>query len=215
MYIRYLKTHLYHIPLFISSLCFIFFFAPNVMAGGINNNEARVIAVAKGGFEYDGDMYIARQIYVDELIAYLNQSDINMTAEEADYSISQVYANIEIGVTQGYIVKVNSEKDDVDKDAEVPITEVSPEEEQLGIRDPSELEVNKIPEGEVVSDDKGNLHIFDSDGNTVASFTSELKDTGFSIYPVRIMIIILGVVLMITIVEAVKLIFAQKNANRS
>ena len=78
--------------------------------GGINSNEARVISVATGGFSYNNELYTARQEYVDQLIAYLCRSDVNLTESQADKAISAIYANIETGVNEGYIVKQGARK---------------------------------------------------------------------------------------------------------
>ncbi len=84
------------------------FMAPKMVAfaGGINGNEARVIAAASGTFTYDGKTYRAGASYINSLTSYLSGDDVDLTAAQADEAISMMYANIAEGVAQGYLYPV-------------------------------------------------------------------------------------------------------------
>lgn len=75
-------------------------------AGGINGNEARVIAAASGTFQYDGKTYRAGSAYINSLTSYLCNDDVDLTAAQADEAISMMYANVAEGVAQGYLYEV-------------------------------------------------------------------------------------------------------------
>ncbi len=78
-------------------------------AGGINGNEAGVIAAASGTFQYNGKEYKAGSAYINSLTGYLSADAIDLTAEQASEAISMMYANIAQGVEQGYLYEVGAE----------------------------------------------------------------------------------------------------------
>ena len=174
-------------------------------AGGINSNEARVLGVARGTFEYDGETYVAKQEYVNQLIAKMSEDDFNLTAEQADEAINGIYANVETGVQDGYIVKVDSPEDNLDRNEVDKITETSPEEamnEDNNEEDTDKEEQNK--KLDVKENDNGILTVEDEEGNVVLKFEGELKNTGFSIHNTIILTIIIGVLLICVVVCSVK-----------
>lgn len=73
----------------------------------INANEQRVIGAAQGTFEYQGEIYTARPIYVQQLKRKLNSKDTQLTAEQATSAIQSMYGNIERGVKEGYLMKLS------------------------------------------------------------------------------------------------------------
>lgn len=73
-------------------------------AGSINGNEQRVISVASGTFDYNGKKYVASSAYVALLTAKLSEDGVDMTAQQADAAIQQIYANVASAVQQGYLV---------------------------------------------------------------------------------------------------------------
>ncbi len=79
-----------------------------VMAGSLNSEEARVVEVARGTFEYEGKVYVAKEEYVNQLIDKLSEDDMELTSEEADEMIQNIRDNVEIGVEDGYIVEINT-----------------------------------------------------------------------------------------------------------
>lgn len=78
-------------------------------AGGINSNEAGVIAAASGTFSYDGKTYQAGSAYINSLTSYLAADDVDLTAEQANEAISMMYANVGEGVAQGYLYEVGGQ----------------------------------------------------------------------------------------------------------
>lgn len=78
-------------------------------AGGINSNEAGVIAAASGTFSYDGKTYQAGSAYINSLTSYLASDDVDLTAEQANEAISMMYANVGEGVAQGYLYEVGGQ----------------------------------------------------------------------------------------------------------
>lgn len=90
-------------------------------AGGINGNEARVISAASGTFTYNGKTYRAGSAYINSLVSYLSEDDVDLTAEQADEAISTMYASIADGVSQGYIYEVGAE--DATENASTETTE--------------------------------------------------------------------------------------------
>lgn len=79
-------------------------------AGNINGNEEAVISAASGVFEYDGVSYKAKPGYVAALKSKLSEDDVNLTAEQSQKAIAAIYANVGVGVVQGYLIPVNESK---------------------------------------------------------------------------------------------------------
>ena len=76
----------------------------------INANEQRIIDVAGGTFEYQGELYTAHPSYLNILKNKLNEEKYDLTSEEASQVIQKIFANIEEGVKQGILQKVTGEK---------------------------------------------------------------------------------------------------------
>lgn len=184
--------------------------------GGINSNEARVISVARGGFAYNNELYIAKQEYVDQLIGYLSRENINMTESQADKAINAIYSNIETGVNEGYIVKQGSPEDDIDLEEEVEISEISPEEKRKGITDISEVKEAKTTPapGAVVYSDDGKAHGYDNEGAEVVKLDGILKNTGLSYgLAVTVLKILAGIFVFTMIVAAGCIIYERRGKN--
>lgn len=97
-----LKKYRILVTSFLLSLSFCF----SAKAGDINGDEQSVLSAAQGQFEYNGETYRAKQEYVNALIGYLQQDDVNLSASDAQAAISQIYANVQTGVESGYLEKV-------------------------------------------------------------------------------------------------------------
>lgn len=78
-------------------------------AGGMNANESSVYSAASGTFEYEGQTYKAAPEYLAQLQAYLCRDDIDLTADQANSAISEMYSNIAQGVTDGYILPIGGD----------------------------------------------------------------------------------------------------------
>lgn len=87
-------------------------------AGGINGNEARVIAAASGTFSYNGKTYRAGSAYINSLTSYLSGDDVDLTASQADEAISTMYASVAEGVEQGYLYEVGGDSTTEDSNTE-------------------------------------------------------------------------------------------------
>lgn len=83
-----------------------------VFAGGINGNEARVIAAASGTFTYEGRTYRARSNYINALNVYLCRDSVDLAAEQADEAIGRMYGSVASGVEGGYLYEVGSSTED-------------------------------------------------------------------------------------------------------
>ena len=100
--------------LFLLTLLLCFSMKEIAYAGNINEQEQALIEAACEVYEYDGYSYKADQKYIDKLIDYLSQDDIDITAEDKDLLIQIAYANIELGIKDGYLKPV----DDLNKQEE-------------------------------------------------------------------------------------------------
>ena len=213
-YIRYL----------VAMMTVIVIFSGNCMTAraesGINAEESRVIGVASGTFEYNGETYAAKQEYIDMLTSKLNQDGVDMTSEQADAAISQIYANVEKGVREGYIVKVqgsdNNDKEPSDNKAystdgskgkaDKSNSDKSNADNNSG-RDSGEPDPTPVPQ--VVAKDNGTVDVYTDDGDKAASFEGVLKNTGYS---VNRTIMILGGLAMIFVVMVLScLVYINKN----
>ncbi len=165
--------------------------------GGINGNEARVIAVARGSFEYNGETYVARQSYVD------------LTSEQADAAISAIYSNVETGVVSGYIVKVGSEEDDQKKDNDENKSDDSSDKANKDSdKEPGEKNETDATDAPAVNkNDDGSLTVEDDDGNVVLKLDGILKNTGFSFQDTIVLLILLGVIISCVLIYSVKVIW--------
>lgn len=76
----------------------------------INANEQRVIDVASGTFEYQGELYTVRPTYFKTLTNKLNEKDVELTSEQADRAIQKIFGNIDRGVKEGYLKKLSKEE---------------------------------------------------------------------------------------------------------
>lgn len=182
-----------------------------IASGGINSNEIRVLSVAQGTFEYEGETYTARQNYVSQLRQYLSREDINLTAAQADKAINGIYSNVQLGVEKGYIVKVNSEKDDLDRNQKFEITEISPEEKDQGIEDIEEVRKKEKENNKpIVSEDEGKVVIVDSKGKELFNYDGILKNTGFDMSFPHIIALVLGVIILWVIISTVRIIWIER-----
>lgn len=77
-------------------------------AGGMNASESSVYAAASGTFTYEGQEYKAAPGYLAQLQEYLCRDDIDLTADQANSAIAEMYASVAEGVAQGYILPTGS-----------------------------------------------------------------------------------------------------------
>lgn len=94
----------------------VFFFGMNtkvVQAGSLNENEAAVVSSAQGTFEHNGIKYQADPVFVQQLISYLNQDDVDLNASQKDEAISMMFSNVGQGVAEGYLIPVNGQGEQI------------------------------------------------------------------------------------------------------
>lgn len=99
-----------NIKLIVLITIFSLMFPYYAFAGSINENEQRVLSVARGTFEYNGEEYVASSAYVALLNAKLLADDVDLTSQQADAAIQQIYANVATAVQQGYLVSVSGKE---------------------------------------------------------------------------------------------------------
>lgn len=75
-------------------------------AGSVNGNEQSVLSAASGQFEKDGVIYAVKPEYINSLRNYLSQDDVDLTAEQAQAAVAEIYANVKTGIESGYLVEV-------------------------------------------------------------------------------------------------------------
>lgn len=87
-------------------------FAPRYLVraeSGINGNEAWVIAVVNGTFEYNGRYYRAYSGYIGQVCEYLNRDDVDLDEGQAANAVSYIYRHVADGIAEGYIYEIDIE----------------------------------------------------------------------------------------------------------
>lgn len=84
----------------------VMFFCTPAYAGSINGNEQSIVSVINGQFEQGGVIYKVRQEYINSAMSYLQQDDVDLTAEQAQSVISEIYSNVQTGVDSGYLEQI-------------------------------------------------------------------------------------------------------------
>lgn len=123
-----------------------------VWAGDINPDEAGVIAVASGTFEYDGKTYVAYSSYVNKLYNYLSKDGVNLSSAAAKKLINYIYSNVKRGIQLGYIYEVKESTPDTTQSStenpgntEEPGSSGQNTENTEDTEDPSSTESTEIP----------------------------------------------------------------------
>jgi hypothetical protein len=112
-----------------------------VYAGSLNEYEKQVVAEAKKTYVYNGKEYRATEETISQLIGYLSQDDVDITAEQRDEALQRAYSSIEQGVLEGYLVPVEVTKEE---EKLTPIPTPAPNESEGQV----ELPVIDIIDGE-------------------------------------------------------------------
>lgn len=102
--------------------------ASTVYAGSLNEYEREIVAEAKKIYEYQGIRYHVPDRYINQLINYLSQDDVDITAEKRDEALTIAYDSIELGVQEGYLVPIDESEqhptmEGLDTNKEPSITE--------------------------------------------------------------------------------------------
>lgn len=181
-----------------------------VRAGEINAQEARLVSAASGIFRYNGKTYRASAQYVEELRSYLCGEDVDLTAEDVDALISDMYANVELGVQEEYLVETGDvagveRADGGDRTGEDGHGTGSPDQTDGGKT--SDDEILKYPalkgifeqESYTVEETPEETRIVDSDGSVIFSAAPMIKTVGYHTHNARAIGVI--AVLMLTAVS--------------
>ena len=94
--------------LFLGVMIYSFLMVDMAFAGSLNEHEQAIIEAAGEVYEYNGTSYKVEKRYIDQLINYLSRDDIDITAEDKDILIGLAYANIELGVKDGYLKPIDN-----------------------------------------------------------------------------------------------------------
>lgn len=86
----------------------VFMFGITALAGNINAHEQRVLDEVSTPVVYEGKEYVAKEEYVTRLAMYMNQDNVDLTAEQADLAIQKFIDNVATGIAEGYMEEVNS-----------------------------------------------------------------------------------------------------------
>lgn len=172
----------------------IFIMSKTACAGEINGNEQTVLSIVSGEFEYKGINYKAAPGYIEKVRTYLSQDDIDLTAEQANEAVSEIYANIETGVTEGYIIPSNmGAKEKANASAN----------NNQENADNQKKEEKKNTEEIVISTSSGMVEAIDEKGESLFVSESAIKDTGYEftgvIFVLTMIVIGIGLCMMITI----------------
>lgn len=82
-------------------------YSVTVYAGDINGAEQGIIDAISQTQEYEGEYYKVLDGYIGRVTEYLSRDGVDMTQQEADSYVAQFQANIAVGITSGYMVKVS------------------------------------------------------------------------------------------------------------
>ncbi len=150
-----------------------------VYAGSLNEYEKQVVAEARKTYTYQGKMYQVDEKYIDQLIAYLSQDDVDITAEQRDKALQTAYNSIERGVLDGYLIPVEEPVEESAQQATpMPTITVTPE--------PSEIDEAK----NLSQEEKEQIDQFFGE----TSNTSIITETGFNFE--HTLIVIVGIVML-------------------
>lgn len=188
-------------------------FGTRAYAGEINAQEARLVSEASGTFSHEGKTYRASAQYVDELRSYLCEEDVDLTAEDVDVLISDMYANVEAGVQEGYLEEVagtdlaetgavESETGAVEPEGEA-VSEASPEAEAPA-EEPEQptYTVESTPE---------QTQIVDADGSVIFSAAPMIKNVGYHTQPARAWIV-LGILFAAAILTGTTMVIRNEKS---
>ena len=81
-------------------------------AGSINGNEQELLNVISGTETYNGQTYRMKEEYIIQARAYFLQDDVDVTDEQKQKAIDTMYANIQQGIEEGYLIPVEEEPAD-------------------------------------------------------------------------------------------------------
>lgn len=126
-----------------------------VFAGDINSDEAGLIAAASGTFSYDGKTYRAGSAYINSLTSYLSGDDVDLTAEQCQSAMAQMYGSVAEGIERGYLYEVGGELS-TDKKKGSESSYEDPDDEKDSDVNKSDNKTNNKTESETSEEVSGN-----------------------------------------------------------
>lgn len=201
-------------------LCISLLYPKVCFAGTINGNEAELIAIAKGTFEHDGKTYVVSKGYIDSVIAYVKQDDVDITSEQKEEILSAVFGNITRGINEGYLIPLDTENTVDEKNEE--ISNEKEEEKSKDGKDTSVVNSEEKEDSEIdshvkdlfhdINEEKeskkepqvlvdrmqGTLSVIDEDDIPILNTDIVIKNTGFYLYRTLYVAVGLGVLILVT-----------------
>jgi len=191
-----------------------------VYAGDLNQYESEVVDAAKGIFEVDGVTYQVEQSYINELIRYLKEDNVDITAEQRDEAITIMHTNIEKGVMEGYLIPVTKQDNLEDADGVQPEEQPSISHITEG-KDNKEDRTNPISEEKTeefihqiinepdtttrIDAEKGKVIVTKGADDSLITLNTVIKNTGFNLNITLMMLFLLFLVMAICFFAAFKL----------
>lgn len=177
-----------------------------VLAGNINGSESGLISQASGTFTYEGKSYVATAGALGQLRAYLSQDGIDLTPEQAAKASSMMYANIENGVIEGYLVPAGGGNDDSSKDG----TDRGTGTDKNSDDKDKNITREKAGRAEVKIRDSESSFTVTRGGKTVMTGQLPVKDTGFDLIPAAAAAAVILLMIPVGIVISLKMkLFAR------
>jgi len=214
-----------------------------VHAGTINEYEAEVIKIAKGQFESGGITYQVDPVYIQQLIDFLMQDDVDITSEQKDKAISMMFSEVEQGIEAGYLIPVvveESTQESSNLDEPGNLEEETNQTEELneedGIKDTEESKETEGKEGNTtvntpdefvkhiidspatitqIDKDKGKVTVTKGEDKSVITVNTVIKNTGFNLNITVIMASLLVIVMVICIFVTFRLNLYVKKDDKS
>lgn len=171
-------------------------------AGSLNANEQAVISAAKGRFEVDGKQYKADSTYINQLISYLSSDGVDLTSDQKAEAISTMYANVEEGVKQGYLLPIEDKPENTEVTEELDIvTTKDSETGRIVSKDNSDDSIISGTEPVTPSDQKNQVREATASGSTEDTI---IKNTGFNLNTTLIIAVGAAILMLICIIETIR-----------
>ena len=175
-----------------------------VYAGDLNEYEQEILEAAIETYEYNGENYRVSQKYLEQLEEYLMEDHIDISSEDKELILQMAYNNIELGVTDGYLLPI--EYFDIQEEQTQTNTKVKVNEEET---------IQELLESvsKDISDIEGYLPSSRDNTNDNKSTGDEIiKQTGFNLNNTLYVIIGIGILMIFGIISAVKNNYFSNNA---
>ena len=182
-----------------------------VFAGNINGPEAGLISQASGTFNYNGKSYVATSGALGQLRAYLSKDGIDLTSEQAAKASSMMYANIENGVIEGYLIPAGEGSSDTgsSSDSKTEKKDNKDSNRKKGITE------EKAGSAVVTVTDKSSSFAVKSGKKELFKGTLPVKDTGFDLSPALTAAVMILLLIPAGIFVSVKLKLFAHTADES